>query len=204
MRESKAKQRILETAEKAIRERGYSNLNVNDIAYMAKVSVGTLYYHFPKGKTSILVEILSQMQKDALENNKEWLENKDLLKGSGDFNQTLKKLLMMVLQVRRKDSQLLAAVQVEMLFDLEQYQEVVESYESQDTMQQGWNAFVDFIAQLSLLFPEESINIKGHERQIERVLGTLMTYQIMFPEYFGNDSDFIEMLLSILHTITSQ
>lgn len=202
MRKSKAKQRILETAQKAIRERGYFNLNVNDIAYMAKASVGTLYYHFPKGKTSILVEILSQMQKKAFENNKEWLENQDLLKGSENFDQTLKKLLLIVLQQRRKDKHLLAAVQTEMLADLEQYQNVVELYESHDTMQQGWKIFVDFIVKLSLQFPDESMNIKGHERRIERVIGTLMTYQIMFPDYFGTDSESVEMILGILRIIT--
>ncbi len=201
MRESKAKQRILETAEKAIRERGYSNLNVNDIAYMAKVSVGTLYYHFPKGKTSILVEILTQMQKDALENNKELVENQDILRGARDFDQALQRIFKTVLQVRRKDRHLLAAVQTEMLGDLQQYQEVVESYESQDTMQQGWKVFVDFIAIISKQFPDNSIDIKGHEKKIERIIGTLMTYQIMFPEYFGNDESFIESLIEILRAI---
>ena len=201
MRKSKAKQKILETAQKAIRERGYSNLKVNDIAYMAKVSVGTLYYHFPKGKTSILVEILSQMQKESLDTGKGWLESQDLLK-SGNFNQIMKRLFQAVLQQRRKDKYLLAAVQTEMLTDLEQYQNVVELYESHDTMQQGWNLFVDFLAKISLQFPDESINIKGHEKQVERVIGTLMTYQIMFPDYFGSDNEFVEMVLIILRTIT--
>ncbi len=201
MRESKAKQRILETAQKAIEEKGYSNLNVNDIAYVAKVSVGTLYYHFPKGKTSILVEILSLMQQESLDTGKDWLENKDLLKGSGNFGQILKKLLLKVLEQRGKDKYLLAAVQTEMLGDLEQYQNVVELYESHDTMQHGWKLFVDFLANLSLQFPEESLNIKGHEKKIERVVGTLMTYQIMFPDYFGTDDAFVELIIGILRII---
>ncbi|MHA2005485.1 MAG: TetR/AcrR family transcriptional regulator, partial [Candidatus Thorarchaeota archaeon] len=60
MRKSKAKQGIVNTAEKLIKKKGYSSLNVTDIAYVAKVSVGTLYYHFPKGKVDILAEIMSQ------------------------------------------------------------------------------------------------------------------------------------------------
>lgn len=200
MRESKAKQRILETAQKSIREKGYSNLNVNDIAYLAKVSVGTLYYHFPKGKTSILVEILSQMQKEALETGGGLLENKDLL--HGNFDQIMKRIFQAVLQVRRKDKHLLAAVQTEMLGNLEEYQDVVESYESHDTMQHGWKLFVDLLTKLSLQFPDESINIKGHEKRVERVIGTLLTYQIMFPEYYGTDSEFVEMVLGILRIIT--
>ncbi|MFW9918025.1 MAG: TetR/AcrR family transcriptional regulator [Candidatus Thorarchaeota archaeon] len=200
MRTSKAKERILQTAEDAIREKGYANLNVNDIAYLAKVSIGTLYYHFPDGKISILTEILSRMQQNALE-SREILLGTDLMKG-GTFDEILGRLLSIVLQQRRKDRQLLAAVQSEMLADLSQYKEVVESYESHETMQQGWRIFVDFIDKISKQFPDDSISIKGYETRIERTLGTLMTYQIMFPNYLGTDEEFVRILLGIIRLIT--
>jgi len=57
MRESKAKKSILRVAEEMFSRVGYANLNVNEIAHEAGVSIGTLYYHFPKGKVSILMEI---------------------------------------------------------------------------------------------------------------------------------------------------
>ncbi|MHA2357340.1 MAG: TetR/AcrR family transcriptional regulator, partial [Candidatus Heimdallarchaeaceae archaeon] len=60
MKKSKAKQSIVETAQKMIEKKGYFNLNINEVAYIAKASVGTLYYHFPKGKVDILAEIMSQ------------------------------------------------------------------------------------------------------------------------------------------------
>ena len=109
---------------------------------------------------------------------------------------------MMVLQERRKDRNLLAAIQVEMLADLKQYTDVVESYESHETMQQGWNIFVEFINKLSVQFPDESINIEGYETRIERTIGTLMSYQIMFPNYLGTDEEFIKTLPKIIRAIT--
>ena len=200
MRKSEAKERILRTAEKTIRKKGYTNLNVNDIAYLAKVSIGTLYYHFPDGKTSILAELLSRMQQKAFEASGSLLKSDELLKGKS-FDEILRRLLRAVLDVRRNDRYFLAAVQIEMLSDLDKYENVVESLESLESMTQGWKMFVEFIDNLSKMFPDESIDIKGHETLIERMIGTLMTYQIMFPGYFGADNEFVANLVSMLRAI---
>jgi len=203
MRKSEAKERILRTAEKTIRKKGYTNLNVNDIAYKSKVSIGTLYYHFPDGKTSILAELLSRMQQKAFESSGSMLTSDELLKGK-TLDEVLSKLLRAVLDVRRKDRHFLAAVQIEMLADIDKYENVVESLESLESMTQGWKMFVGFIDNLSKMFPDESIDIKGHETRIERTIGTLMTYQIMFPEYFGSDEEFVEKLVGMIRTITKK
>jgi AcrR family transcriptional regulator len=203
MRKSEAKERILQTAEKAIREKGYTNLNVNDIAYLAKVSIGTLYYHFPDGKTSILAELLSRMQQSAFESSGSLLTSTELLQGKS-FSEVLANLLHAVLNVRRKDRHFLAAVQMEMLADLDKYEVVVKSLESLESMDQGWKMFVEFINNLSKKFPEESIDIKGHELRIERMIGTLMTYQIMFPNYLGSDNEFIKNLVSMIRIIVGK
>jgi len=200
MRKSKAKERILRTAEKTIRKKGYPNLNVNDIAYLSKVSIGTLYYHFPDGKTSILAELLSRMQQKAFETSGSLLTSEELLRGK-TFDEVLSRLLRAVLDLRRKDRHFLAAVQIEMLADIDKYEEIVESLESLESMNQGWNMFVQFIHNLSKMFPEDSIDIKGHEVLIERMIGTLMTYQIMFPGYLGTDDEFVGNLVGILHSI---
>ncbi|MFW9786529.1 MAG: TetR/AcrR family transcriptional regulator [Candidatus Thorarchaeota archaeon] len=200
MRKSKAKERILRTAERAIRKKGYTNLNVNDIAYQSKVSIGTLYYHFPDGKTSILAELLSKMQQAAFETSGSLLKSDELLHGK-TFDEVLGKLLQAVLELRRNDRHFLAAVQIEMLVDVDKYENVVESLESLESMTQGWRMFVEFIDSLSKRFPDESIDIKGSEPVIERMIGTLMTYQIMFPGYFGADTKFVENLVVMIRAI---
>ena len=200
MRKSEAKERILRTAEKAIRKKGYTNLNVNDIAYLAKVSIGTLYYHFPDGKTSILAELLSQMQQNAFKTSGSLLQSEELL-GGKTFDEILSKLLKAVLDIRKNDRHFLAAVQIEMLADIDKYETVVESLESLDSMNRGWKMFVGFIDNLSKRFVDESIAIKGYEIVIERMIGTLMTYQIMFPGYFGSDNEFVENLVGVIRAI---
>ena len=200
MRKSEAKERILRTAEKTIRKKGYTNLNVNDIAYRSKVSIGTLYYHFPDGKTSILAELLSRMQQNAFESSGSLLKSEELLHGN-TLNDVLGKLLLAVLSVRRNDRHFLAAVQIEMLADIDKYENVVESLESLDSMTQGWKVFVEFIDDLSKMFPDDSIGIKGYEITIERTIGTLMTYQVMFPGYFGVDNEFVANLVTMIRAI---
>ena len=156
MRKSEAKERILRIAEKAIRKKGYTNLNVNDIAYQSKVSIGTLYYHFPDGKTSILAELLSRMQQIAFESSGSMLTSDKLQKGES-FDEVLSNLLQVVLDVRRKDRHFLAAVQIEMLANIDKYETVVESLESLESMTQGWKMFVGFIDNLS-----EISSLVGH------------------------------------------
>ena len=88
-----------------------------------------------------------------------------------------------------------------MLADIDKYENVVESLESLESMTQGWKMFVQFIEYLSKKFPEESIDIKGHETLVERMIGTLMTYQIMFPGYFGTDDAFVENLVGMIRAV---
>lgn len=203
MRKSEAKERILKTTEKTIRKKGYTNLNVNDIAYLAKVSIGTLYYHFPEGKTSILAELLSRMQQNAFKTSGSLLQSEELL-GGKTIDEILSKLLQALLDIRKNDRHFLAAVQIEMLADIDKYENVVESLESLDSMNQGWKMFVGFIDNLSKMFPDESIDIKGYEVMIERVIGTLMTYQIMFPGYFGADNEFVANLIGMLRALVGK
>ena len=49
-------------------------------------------------------------------------------------------------------------------------------------------------------YPENSISLIRKEKQVLRVVGTLLTHQIIFRDYFGNDEEFIEMLIDILYT----
>jgi hypothetical protein len=88
-----------------------------------------------------------------------------------------------------------------MLADIDKYENVVESLESLDSMTQGWKLLVEFFDNLSKMFPGEAIDIKKHENLIERMIGTLMTYQIMFPEYFGADDEFVEKLVGMIRVI---
>ena len=55
--ETTPKDKILQTACQMIEDYGYTNLNINHLAGKAGVAIGTLYWHFKKGKISIVKEL---------------------------------------------------------------------------------------------------------------------------------------------------
>ncbi|MFX1350300.1 MAG: TetR/AcrR family transcriptional regulator, partial [Promethearchaeota archaeon] len=57
MMKTTVKEKIMEIAIKLFKEEGFVNTYIKEIAAKAKVSIGTLYYHFPQGKLSIFQEI---------------------------------------------------------------------------------------------------------------------------------------------------
>ena len=197
MRKSKAKQSIVQTAQKLIEKKGYSNLNVNEVAYVAEVSVGTLYYHFPNGKIDILTEIMSQRTAGNVERF-----NKDLgmatFKGEGvGLEETLRRIFKKVIEFRREDRQFLSAIQSEMFSNPDDYMELVKKYQSTDGLQQAIGILSDAI--MSGAKPEaETLREMGEKQdRMQRLVGLMMIYQIIFPGYFGTDDEFIDMAVRV-------
>ncbi|MHA2003630.1 MAG: TetR/AcrR family transcriptional regulator [Candidatus Thorarchaeota archaeon] len=201
MRKSKAKQDIVNTAEKLVKKKGYSSLNVTDIAYVAKVSVGTLYYHFPKGKIDILAEIMSQKVEGFVEEfNQEAGMEKVLEKGMS-LDDTIRWFFRKVIELRRPDRHFLSAIQSEMLENPDEYMEFVKKYQDTDGLQQAMGVLSE--ALMKAAKPEGGGLERVMERQekIQRVVGLLMGYQIIFPGYFGEDEEFIDLALRIFYEI---
>ncbi|MFX1606804.1 MAG: TetR/AcrR family transcriptional regulator, partial [Promethearchaeota archaeon] len=137
MRKSKARQTIVETAQKLIEKKGYSNLNVNEVAYVAKVSVGTLYYHFPNGKIDILTEIMSQKTAGNVEMFNQELGVEKLLEKGMSLEDTLRWIFKKVIELRRADRQFLSAIQSEMFANPDDYMELVKKYQGTDGLRQA-------------------------------------------------------------------
>ncbi|MHA2302200.1 MAG: TetR/AcrR family transcriptional regulator [Candidatus Thorarchaeota archaeon] len=182
MRKSKAKQGIVNTAEKLIKKKGYSSLNVTDIAYVAKVSVGTLYYHFPKGKVDILAEIMSQRVEGSLEDTLRWFFKK-------------------VIELRRPDRYFLSAIQSEMLDNPSEYMAFVKKYQSTDGLQQAMGVLSEALVKAAKSEAGGIGKVLEKQERIQRVVGLLMSYQIIFPDYFGDDDEFVDLALRIFFEI---
>ena len=54
---SDAKQRVLDTAEMLFMQRGYNAITLRDIAEELGIRQASLYYHFPRGKEQLYVEV---------------------------------------------------------------------------------------------------------------------------------------------------
>ena len=48
--------KVQEILFKQILEKGYNKVNINNVAKEAKISIGTLYHHFEKGKIDIILK----------------------------------------------------------------------------------------------------------------------------------------------------
>lgn len=196
MRKSKAKQAIIETAQKLIEKKGYSDLNVNKVAYVAKVSVGTLYYHFPKGKIDILETIMAQKMESYVEKFNEQ-EGMELLKDMS-LEDALRWIFKTVIEIRRPERHFLVALQNEMLTNPDEFPEFLEKYQSSTGLQQG----MGFLSEIIL--KSKDIDLKklaDRQEMILKLVGLLMSYQIMFPGYFGDDDDFVDVSVRVFFEI---
>jgi AcrR family transcriptional regulator len=194
MRKSKAKQSIVETAQKLIEKSGYSALNINEVAYVAKVSVGTLYYHFPKGKVDILAEIMSRKTEGFVEEFNRQLGVEKLLEKGMSLDDMLRWIFKKVIELRRPDQYFLSAIQSEMLSNPDEYMELVKKYQSTEGLQQAMSVLS------AIMLKSEASNkreLTGKLETIQRLVGLLMTYQIILPGYFGEDDEFVDLAVKL-------
>jgi len=194
MRKSKAKQSIVETAQKLIEKSGYSALNINEVAYVAKVSVGTLYYHFPKGKVDILAEVMSRKTEGFVEEFNRQLGVEKLLEKGMSLDDMLRWIFKKVIELRRPDQYFLSAIQSEMLSNPDEYMELIKKYQSTDGLQQAMSVLS------AIMLKSEAGNQKeltGRLEIIQRLVGLLMTYQIILPGYFGEDDEFVDLAVRL-------
>jgi len=201
MRESAAKRRILEVAHKMIREKGYAVLNVNDIAYQAEVSIGTLYYHFPKGKSSILLETRARIADKFIAELEKELGKQKYLVTSKDFKDGLRMFLFALLKLHRKDRQFIIAMESEILANMETYLKAIDNVDLDDLFLEEVNASLHPIKELIKRFPNESVSASGKEKQVHKVIDTLIHRHIYFGYNFGTDEEFIDMLTKIVYTL---
>lgn len=201
MRRSKAKQSIVKTAQKLIEKKGYTDLNVNEVAYVAKVSVGTLYYHFPKGKVDILTEIMSLKTVEFVEEFNRQLGVEKLLERGMGLDDTLRWIFKKVIELRRTDRQFLSAIQSEMFSNPDDFIELTKKYQSTDGLQQSIGILSEVMKKSAKPGTVKLNKIGDKMEKMQRVVGVLMMNQIIFPGYFGNDDEFVELALKIFFEI---
>jgi AcrR family transcriptional regulator len=201
MRKSKARQDIIDTAQKLIKKKGYSSLNVTEIAYVAKVSVGTLYYHFPKGKVDILAEIMSQKLEGFVEEFNRQVGVEKVLEKEMSLDDTLRWFFRKVIELRRPDRHFLSAIQSEMLDNPGEYMAFIEKYQSTDGLQQAMGILSEAMMKAAKSEGVDSRKVVEKQNTIQRVIGLLMSYQIIFPGYFGDDDEFVNLALRFFYEI---
>jgi AcrR family transcriptional regulator len=200
MRESKAKKKILQVADEMFRQVGYASLNVNEIAHEAGVSIGTLYYHFPEGKISILMEIRGRIADEYKRRLSEKLDA-ERIGEAASFNEGLEWLLDILIGIHRKERLVLAAMDSEVLSNLASYDQVAESIVVEDLMESDAKPVVGVLEALLSRHPEEGLTLKGREAKVNKVVDILIHRFVYVESMFGSEQEFIEMMIKIVRAL---
>jgi AcrR family transcriptional regulator len=203
MRESKARKKILQVADEMFRRVGYASLNVNEIAHGAEVSIGTLYYHFPEGKKSILMEIRNRIF-DHYE--KVFAERLDLerLQEAASLDEGLELLFETLIDIHRGERLVLAAMEAEVLSNLVSYSEVADSIAMQDLMESDARPVMAVLEALLGRFPGEGLAIDGRGARVNKVIDVLVHRFIYVESMFDSEREFIEMMIRIVRALCAR
>lgn len=202
MRESKAKKRILETAEAMFKQVGYASLNVNDVAHRAGVSIGTLYYHFPSGKQSILMEIRRQTAEHYERRFAERLDT-NRLRETASFNEGLELLLRTLIDLHREQRPVLAATEIEVLSNLTAYSQLAESVDVSSLMESDARPVTEVLRTLLDRHPEENLAL-GSEAMVNKVIDVLIHRFVYFEPLFGSEREFLDAMVKVTRALLTE
>jgi AcrR family transcriptional regulator len=200
MRESKAKKKILHVADKMFKRVGYASLNVNEIAHEAGVSIGTLYYHFPEGKTSILMEIRGRITEEYKARFSERLDP-ERIDEAASFDEGLGWLLETLIGVHREERLVLAAMESEVLSNLASYDEVAEPIVVQGLMESDAGPVVGVLEALLSRHPGDGFTLEGREARVNKVVDVLIHRFVYVESMFGSEREFIDMMIGIVRAL---
>jgi AcrR family transcriptional regulator len=200
MRESKAKKRILQVSDEMFRQVGYANLNVNEIAHEAGVSIGTLYYHFPEGKTSILMEIRKRIADEYRTSLSQRLDA-ERMEEAASFNEGLEWLLETLISVHREERFVLAAMESEVLSNLASYDKLADSVNVRDLMESDAEPVIGVIEVLLGVHPDEGLTLGGREARVNKVIDVLIHRFVFVESMFGSEREFIDMMIDVVRAL---
>ena len=180
------KERILKAAKKLIVKNGYSAVSSRKIAKESKISVGTLFYHFPKGKLSILYEII-------LAYGNKFIESFDISQ-VGELNnpEVGKAYLFKYLERHRQFAPLINGFEIELLTNKNALKDL------EKMMQSEKNRLDTFLKSIFLKFypnvkePEKTFNIVG------RICTSLIHTHVILDNFYGTDEEFVDILYRML------
>lgn len=199
MKKHGARELILQVAKKLVDKNGYGNTNIIDIAKQANVSVGTLYYHFPKGKIDILLALIKKIVKDFKE-EAERLGFTELI----DFS-TVKEALIyylsLIIKLHKKYRLTLAGWESEILSNLDYYVNLRKEMELEKEIPDEMNLFIREMSKLIKKFPNENLSIEGKEKQLY-IITQAIVHKYAYDTYgFNSDEELITILSKIILTI---
>jgi hypothetical protein len=88
-----------------------------------------------------------------------------------------------------------------MLDNPSEYVAFVEKYQSTDGLQQAMGILSEAMMKAAKSEVIDLGILAEKQERIQRVVGLLMSFQIIFPGYFGEDDEFVDLALRIFFDI---
>jgi AcrR family transcriptional regulator len=191
MSQVEGKEKILRVAKELIIKKGYNTISARKIARDAKLSVGTLYHHFPNGKLSILYEII-------LSYGNKFMESFDYSMIE-QFNdpKIAKSYLLEKIEQHRQFAPLIKGFEVELLTNKKLLADIKSFMNSSE------KRFKKFFTDIVLRFypgikqPEKTISIIG------RIFTNLIHTHVILDNFYGTDEDLVDILYRMLSGLIS-
>ena len=199
MKKYGARELIIQTANKLVDKNGYANTSIIEIAKQADISVGTLYYHFPRGKIDILLALTREIAQDFKEEAKllGFREGMDF----STIQEAMIYYLSMIIKLHKKYRLTLAAWESEVLANLDYYLKLREEIDLEKEIPDEMNLFIKEINQMIKKFPEENLNLKGKEKQFY-VITQAIIHKYTYDNYgFSSDEELLKILIKIVLAI---
>ena len=187
--ETTPKDKILQAARQMIEDYGYSNLNINHLAEKAGVAIGTLYWHFKKGKISIVKELARVEAQKITEFLKEVKVDPD--KPIEGF----KPLILKYIEFHKKNKAQLRAFEIETINNTE------TAAEFDNITQNEIEGTTEFIENV---FKKANIKVKDLSDKIKLstlFLDDLVHKHVIFNNRYGSDEFLADLLIDLFNNI---
>ena len=79
--------------------------------------------------------------------------------------------------------------------------ELLQKYQSTDGLQQAMSILSDVMMKVTKTERGLISELEEKQVKIQRVVGLLMSYQIIFPGYFGDDDEFVDLAIKLFYEI---
>jgi len=193
MEQLDGKEKILKVTMDLIMKHGYSSVSIRKIVKKADVSIGTLYYHFPQGKLSILNGIFRSIGDEFIEVN----NFTDKIKFSAK-PQIIRDILKNLLLIIRKYSPLIQGILMEIITN-KSFSDDLKKVMNTDQEQKKYK-FYDLVRSF---IPEAS----GRERSFVifgNIILNIIYVHVFLEDFYGTDDELVDVLISMINGFFSK
>jgi hypothetical protein len=124
-----------------------------------------------------------------------------LIEKGMSLDDTLRWIFKKVIELRRTDRHFLSAIQSEMLSNPNEFVEFAKKYQSTDGLQQAMGILSEVMMKAAKTETDNLSKVRDMLERIQRVIGLLISYQIIVPGYFGDDDDFVDLAVRVFFEI---